>query len=109
MTSAATTADTQQAARPDLVVDLSRFAATLDASRLDAAVVKAVKTNILDTLSCALAGSSAKAIPEVVGLISQKLAEALGQQVIVDNRPGGGASVGMELGLRAPPDGYMEP
>ena len=55
----------------DLAIDLARFAATIDAARLDAAVVKAVKTNILDTLSCALAGSSAKAIPEVSGLVRE--------------------------------------
>ena len=42
----------------------------------------------------------------VARLIGQKLGEALGQQVIVDNRPGGGASIGFEQGLRAPPDGY---
>jgi 2-methylcitrate dehydratase PrpD len=56
---------------PDLVVDLARFAADLDATRLDKAVVEAVKTNILDTLSCALAGSSAKAIAEVTGLVQE--------------------------------------
>jgi tripartite-type tricarboxylate transporter receptor subunit TctC len=39
-------------------------------------------------------------------LIGQKLTETLAQQVIVENRPGGGASVGMEYGLRAAPDGY---
>ena len=39
-------------------------------------------------------------------LVGQKLTEALGQQVIVENRPGGGASVGMEFGMRAAPDGY---
>jgi hypothetical protein len=50
-----------------LVIDLSRFAATIDVARLDAAFIKAVKTNILDTLSCAPAGSSAKAIAEVSG------------------------------------------
>lgn len=42
----------------------------------------------------------------VARLTGQKLAEALGQQVIVDNRPGGGASIGIELGIRAAPDGY---
>jgi len=56
---------------PDLAVDLARFASTIDASQLDDAVVKAVKTNILDTLSCALAGSSAKAIAEVRGLVEE--------------------------------------
>jgi tripartite-type tricarboxylate transporter receptor subunit TctC len=42
----------------------------------------------------------------IARLIGQKLGEALGQQVIVDNRPGGGASIGFEYGLRSPADGY---
>ncbi len=56
---------------PDLVIDLARFAAGIDAAQLDLAVVEAVKTNILDTLSCALAGSSAKAITEVADLVRE--------------------------------------
>ena len=56
---------------PDLVIDLARFAAGIDAAQLDPAVVQAVKTNILDTLSCALAGSSAKAIAEVADLVRE--------------------------------------
>ena len=71
MTSAAVAPSNVQVTTPDLVIDLSRFAATIDAARLDAAVIKAVKTNILDTLSCALAGSSAKAIDEVSGLVRE--------------------------------------
>lgn len=69
MMSAVQVEKTPQAATPDLVTDFSRFAASIDTARLDAAVIKAVKTNILDTLSCALAGSSAKAIAEVSGLV----------------------------------------
>ena len=42
----------------------------------------------------------------VARLTGQKLGEALGQQVIVDNRPGGGANIGIELAMRAAPDGY---
>lgn len=57
--------------KPDLVIELSRFAAGIDAAKLDTAVVEAVKANILDTLSCSLAGSSAKAIPELSGLVQE--------------------------------------
>lgn len=39
-------------------------------------------------------------------LIGQKLAEAWGQQVIIDNRPGAAGTVGAELVARAPADGY---
>jgi len=44
---------------------------------------------------------------DVLGrLIGQKLAEAWGQQVIIDNRPGAGAVMGTDLGAKAVPDGY---
>ncbi len=39
-------------------------------------------------------------------LIGQKLSERFGQQVIIDNRPGAGGSVGAEMAARAAPDGY---
>jgi tripartite-type tricarboxylate transporter receptor subunit TctC len=38
--------------------------------------------------------------------IAPKLTEAWGQQVIIDNRPGGGGIMGMEIVSRAVPDGY---
>jgi tripartite-type tricarboxylate transporter receptor subunit TctC len=38
--------------------------------------------------------------------VGQKLTEAWGQQVIVDNRPGGNGAVGMEIVKNANPDGY---
>jgi len=38
--------------------------------------------------------------------VGQKLYEAWGQQVIVENRPGAGTNIGTEVGAKAPPDGY---
>lgn len=42
----------------------------------------------------------------VARTLGQKMSEAWGQQVIVDNRPGAGGIVGVEMVVRAPPDGY---
>ena len=39
-------------------------------------------------------------------VVAQKLAENLGHQVIVDNRPGAGGTIGSRLMLDAQPDGY---
>ena len=80
----------------------------------------------LCVLACALAGAQhvyaqsypTKPVRIVVGIApgggldtmtrlgAQKLSERWGQPVIVDNRPGGGTVVAMELVVKAPPDGY---
>jgi tripartite-type tricarboxylate transporter receptor subunit TctC len=39
-------------------------------------------------------------------LIGQWLSERLGQQFVIENRPGAGSNVGTELVVNAPPDGY---
>jgi tripartite-type tricarboxylate transporter receptor subunit TctC len=38
--------------------------------------------------------------------IAQKMSESMGQQVVVENRPGSGGVIGSEAVAKAPPDGY---
>ena len=42
----------------------------------------------------------------IARFIAQRLGTALGQPVIVDNRPGAGVTVGIDVGLASPADGY---
>ncbi|HEX2828698.1 MAG TPA: tripartite tricarboxylate transporter substrate binding protein [Burkholderiales bacterium] len=38
--------------------------------------------------------------------LAQKMSESMGQQVVVENRPGSGGVIGTEVAAKAPPDGY---
>ena len=82
---------------------------------------------VLSLVTCALAlghgGAVAQAYPakpirmilpfppggptDITGrIIAQQLSEQLGQPVVPENRPGAAGNVGLELGAKAPPDGY---
>jgi tripartite-type tricarboxylate transporter receptor subunit TctC len=45
-------------------------------------------------------------IDPIARMMTAKFAEALGQQFIVDNRPGANGAIGTELLAKSPPDGY---
>jgi len=72
---------------------------------------------------CGLAGSAQAQYPErpihlivpqaagsatdtVARILGAALAEEIGQQIVVDDRPGGALTVGLDLTAKSPPDGY---
>lgn len=74
-------------------------------------------------LACSAGGAFAQAFPSkqirflvgfapggstdiVARMIAQEMTKNIGQQVIVDNRPGAGSVIAAELTAKAPPDGY---
>ena len=45
---------------------------------------------------------------DIIGRVfAPKFSEALGQQVIIDNRGGAGSTIGTEIAAKSPPDGYV--
>ena len=49
------------------------------------------------------AGSATDAVARILGA---ELGKELGQQIIIDNRPGGALTIGLDLTAKAEPDGY---
>ena len=54
-----------------------------------------------------IVGSAAGSAPDIVArVVGPRLAERLGQPVIIDDRPGGGGNIGTQAVVNAPADGY---
>ena len=53
-----------------------------------------------------VADAAGGAPDQLARIVAQKMSEGLGQQVIVDNKPGAGGALGAEIAARAPADGY---
>jgi len=79
------------------------FSAALLALAPSAANAQAYPTRPIRLVILSTPGSG----PDIVGrLVSQRLAEAWGQQVVVDPRPGASGIIGAEIAARAAPDGH---
>ncbi|MBI3514909.1 MAG: tripartite tricarboxylate transporter substrate binding protein [Proteobacteria bacterium] len=82
---------------------LACLLAVLVAAPLAAAHAESYPTRPVKIISAQAPGSSVDILARLIG---GKLSEAWGQQVIVENRPGANAIIGMEAAARAKPDGY---
>jgi tripartite-type tricarboxylate transporter receptor subunit TctC len=81
-----------------------------------AAILAAVTTGALPPSAAAqnyphkpirfIAGGAGSPADMRVRQVSQKLKDALGQPVVVDNRPGANGAIGAKLAAKAAPDGY---
>ncbi len=79
------------------------FAGALLAAQLACAQQPAYPAKTIRLIASQAPGGG---IDTVARSVSSKLSEALGQTVIVDNRPGANGSLAGELTAKSPPDGY---
>lgn len=84
---------------------IARFAIMLVACACmtGAALAQKYPTKSIRIIVPQLPGDSCDTISRLVG---QKMSERLGQQVVIDNRPGASGSIGLALTAKAPADGY---
>jgi tripartite-type tricarboxylate transporter receptor subunit TctC len=83
----------------------------------------AVRVCMLAAMSAVAPGASAQSYPSkavriivpvasggatdiIARAVAQRLTATLGQQVLVDNRPGGGSNIGFEVAAKSPADGH---
>ena len=57
-------------------------------------------------LKVIIANAAGGASDVLVRILAPRLSELLGQQIVIDNRPGAGANIGAEIAARSPADGY---
>ena len=69
----------------------------------DSALAQAYPTRPIRMIAAQSAGSSLDTIARIV---TTKMSEMLGQQIVIDNRGGAAGTIGLEIGARATPDGY---
>jgi tripartite-type tricarboxylate transporter receptor subunit TctC len=87
------------------MIYLLRFAAALIAfvCVTGAALAQTYPARTIRIVVPQLPGDSCDTISRLIG---QKVTERLGQQVVIDNRPGASGSIGLAVAAQAPGDGY---
>jgi tripartite-type tricarboxylate transporter receptor subunit TctC len=97
------TARPPRSVRSRALAAVACFAASVPSFVTPAANAQAYPTRPIRLVILSTPGSG----PDIVGrLVSQRLAEAWGQQVVVDPRPGASGIIGAEIAARAAPDGH---
>lgn len=82
---------------------LALFAAALSTTAAAASAPDTYPSRPMRMISASAVGSGS----DVIGrILSTRLSELMGQQVVVDNRPGAAGLIGAELVANASPDGY---
>jgi tripartite-type tricarboxylate transporter receptor subunit TctC len=89
---------------PACAAILSAVVLSLAAS--PAAAAEAPRTFPLKPIRMMMPNAPGSGTDTLGRIVAQGLGEELGQQVVIDNRPGAGGTLGMEIGRNANPDGY---
>lgn len=53
-----------------------------------------------------VASSSGSGVDIVARIVAQRMSDAIGAQMVVENRAGGGGTIGVQVAAKSPPDGY---
>ena len=85
---------------------MSRIAYWLGVAALCAAPVAVSQTYPAKTIRVVAPFAAGGPVDITARIVAQKLTEAWGQQVVVENRTGASGMIGAELVAKSPPDGY---
>ena len=83
-------------------------AAWLDVADADGGAFLGARTDNVVVAAAGLGTDATSAVAAVcfAAVVAAELGRQIGQQVVVDNRPGASSSIGFEAVARAQPDGY---
>ena len=82
---------------------VSRFLALAAASSVGLVLAQAYPTKPIKVV---VPWPPGQATDTVARIVTEKMGGGLGQQLVIDNRPGAGGTVGSDFAAKAPPDGY---